>query len=356
MKKLQVALGARSYDIIIEKNILEQSGAYIKKICQPQRVLVVTDATVEKLYAEKLQKSLLSQGFMVKVVCFAPGEGSKSLASLETLYHEAFVFGMTRTDLAIALGGGVIGDLTGFFAATLFRGISFVQIPTTLLAQVDSSVGGKTGVNVPEGKNLVGSFYQPKLVLIDPETLTTLPDRDFYDGMAEVIKYGCICNASLFEQLSGYFGRAEMAEGLEEIIFTCCDAKRSLVEADELDTGSRMLLNFGHTMGHVIEKAFQFTKYTHGQAVAIGMVLAAQLGEKHGVTPIGTAEKIKTILKQYSLPTWVHLPDRWEQTLLLDKKMQDGKLNYILLRDIGNSFVEKLQTKTMIEDMKKILS
>ena len=355
MKKVQVALGERSYDIIIEKNILEQSAAYIKKVCNPRRILIVTDETVEKLYAETLQNALSGHGFMIKVVSFEPGEETKSLACLEKIYHEAFAFGMTRTDLAIALGGGVIGDLTGFFAATLFRGISFIQIPTTLLAQVDSSVGGKTGINVAEGKNLVGSFYQPKLVLIDPETLTTLSDRDFYDGMAEVIKYGCLCSESLFTLLLDLKGRSGVTTALEEIIYECCNIKRQLVEKDELDAGSRMLLNFGHTMGHVIEKVFRFTQYTHGQAVAIGMVLASKLGESRALTKVGTTESIITILNQYHLPTCVNLPAGWEETILLDKKMQNGKLNYVFLKGIGDSFVEEVETETLICDIKKIL-
>ncbi len=355
MKKLHVALQSRGYDIVIEKGILKKCAGYIAEVCRPRRVMVVTDTTVEGLYAAKVQEALTACDYDVKVISFTPGEVSKSLDSVQTLYREAFAFGMTRTDLAVALGGGVIGDLTGFFAATLFRGIPFIRLPTTLLAQVDSSVGGKTGVNVPEGKNLVGSFYQPKLVLIDPDTLQSLSDRDFSDGMAEVIKYGCICNRSLFEKLSACAGRKALEPDIAEVIYACCDAKRQLVEADELDTGSRMLLNFGHTMGHVIEKAFHFDTYTHGQAVAIGMVLAARLGEKRAVTTPGTAEKIKGILKQYDLPLSAALPAGWEQTVLLDKKMQGGLLHYIFLRDIGASFAEKLPAADLIEEMKQLL-
>lgn len=355
MKKLRVALNERSYDILIEKNILKKSGEYISRVCRAGRVLVVTDTTVEKLYAKTLQSSLEAAGWDVKVVSFTPGETSKSLESVSALYREAFAFGMTRSDMAIALGGGVIGDLTGFFAATLFRGISFIQIPTTLLAQVDSSVGGKTGVNVPAGKNLVGCFYQPKLVLIDPETLQSLSERDFYDGMAEVIKYGCICNTELFDELAGYYQREESEAAIENIIYLCCNAKRSLVETDEFDTGSRMLLNFGHTVGHVIEKSFHFSTYTHGQAVAIGMVLAARLGEKLGITAAGTSEKIVEILKQYFLPTEVTLPKGWEETMLLDKKMKNGSMNFIILEAIGKAQVVQMPAEALIESLQRVL-
>ncbi|MBE7036847.1 MAG: 3-dehydroquinate synthase [Ruminococcaceae bacterium] len=355
MKTLQVMLAERSYDILIQTGILKVCGEYIKKVCKPEKILVVTDTTVESLYKETILAALSKENWEVKVVSFSPGEGSKTLDSVSVLYREAFSFGMTRTDLVVALGGGVIGDLTGFFAATLFRGVSFVQIPTTLLAQVDSSVGGKTGVNVPEGKNLVGSFYQPKLVLIDPDTLKTLPDRDFYDGMAEVIKYGCICKKDLFEQLSLCRGRDELTDDLTEILYHCCDAKRKLVEEDELDTGSRMLLNFGHTMGHVIEKTFGFEGYTHGQGVAIGMMLAAKFGEMNGMTVGGTTERIEKILKQYQLPTKVDLPDQWEDTLLLDKKMQHGRINFIMLKNIGTAVVQSMETNELILAMKKIM-
>lgn len=355
MKKLHVALQSRSYDIVIQKGILGQCADYIAEVCRPQRIMVVTDTTVGGLYATKVQEVLTAGGYNVKVVSFTPGEISKSLDSVQTLYREAFDFGMTRTDLAVALGGGVVGDLTGFFAATLFRGIPFIQLPTTILAQVDSSVGGKTGINVPEGKNLVGSFYQPKLVLIDPDTLHSLSDRDFSDGMAEVIKYGCICNRSLFDMLSAYADRRALEPNIAEVIYACCDAKRKLVEADELDTGSRMLLNFGHTMGHVIEKVFHFDTYSHGQAVAIGMVLAARLGEKRFVTAPGTTEKIKRILKQYDLPISVALPAGWEKTVLLDKKMQGSLLHYVFLRDIGVSFTEKMPVGDLVAGMKQLL-
>jgi len=355
MKQLQVALGKRSYDIIIGQEILSDAATYIAKIGTPRRIMIVTDDTVKALHLSKLQASLETTGLPVKVVSFTPGEGSKSLKSVETLYAEAFDFGMTRTDLVVALGGGVVGDLTGFFAATLLRGVPFVQIPTTLLSQVDSSVGGKTGVNVPAGKNLVGSFYQPKLVLIDTDTLKTLSDSIFADGMAEVIKYGCIVNSELFETLAKAGGRVGIEAILEDVIYTCCDAKRQVVEEDELDTGRRMILNFGHTLGHVIEKVYDFKEYTHGQAVAYGMILAARLGEALGITPKGVTEKITDIIQQYHLPTEIALTGDWGKTILLDKKMQGKKLSCVLLSQMGTAVVHTMEAEQFVTEAETIL-
>ncbi|MBR6729668.1 MAG: 3-dehydroquinate synthase [Clostridia bacterium] len=355
MRQLKVHLGSRSYEILIGKGLLKNCGTYIREKSAAKRVLVVTDDNVGALYAETVKSALASTDFNVKVVSFPPGESTKSMESLSRLYEEGLRFGLTRSDLVVALGGGVIGDLTGFFAATLLRGVPFVQIPTTLLAQVDSSVGGKVAVNVPQGKNLVGSFYQPKLVLIDTDVLNSLSDAIFADGMAEVIKYGCILEKELFYKLGTYFSRKEMAEDLPDIIYTCCDAKRRVVEEDELDTGVRLLLNFGHTMGHVIEKAYNFTDYTHGQAVALGMVLACRLGEKLCMTPKGTEEKLVSLLKQHNLPVEVKLNNTWEETMKLDKKMQGDAIRFVLLRDIGSAFMHECKASALYREMKELI-
>lgn len=355
MKTLKVALGDRSYNILIDKGILSRAAEHILNVCAPKRIMVVTDKTVEALHLPALKGALGVTGLPVRVVSFAPGEGSKCLQSVEKLYAEAFDFGMTRTDLVIALGGGVVGDLTGFFAATLLRGVPFVQIPTTLLSQVDSSVGGKTGVNVPAGKNLVGSFYQPRLVLIDTDTLKTLQDSTFADGMAEVIKYGCIVNRNFFDTLLAAGGRQGIEAILEEVIYTCCDAKRQVVEEDEHDNGRRMILNFGHTMGHVVEKAYDFQGYTHGQAVAYGMVLAAQAGEMLEITQQGTSDKITEILKVYHLPTEIALPEGWQKTLLLDKKMQGKDLSCILVSDLGTALIRTMPAIDFFDVIDKVL-
>ncbi len=354
MKTLQVSLGKRSYDIFIGKGLLENAAFYIKNVANPKRIMIVTDENVAAHHEPVLTKNLQEAGFETKTVIFPAGEGTKSLDSVERLYTEAFDSGMTRTDLVVALGGGVVGDLTGFFASTLLRGVPFVQVPTTLLSQVDSSVGGKTGVNVPAGKNLVGCFYQPKLVLIDTDTLSTLPDKDFSDGMAEVIKYGCILDAPLFQRLQKAGGREGLRKELSEVIYACCDAKRRVVEEDEFDTGLRMILNFGHTMGHVIEKAYHYAGYTHGQAVAAGMVLAAKFGENLSVTSEGTTEKIVEILTQYQLPTEIPLKANWEQSILLDKKMQGKELSCILISQIGEALIHKMPAETFVAGMKNL--
>lgn len=355
MKTLTVNLGNRSYNILIDKGLLARCGTEIKKVSCAKRVLVVTDDTVCALYGTTVKQALEAENFNVKVISFPAGEKTKSMKSLQRLYDEGLDFGLTRSDLIVALGGGVIGDLTGFFAATLLRGVPFVQIPTTLLAQVDSSVGGKVAINVPQGKNLVGNFYQPKLVLIDIRALSTLSNDIFADGMAEVIKYGCILDDELFQSLQKFEKREEMEDDLADIVYACCDAKRKVVENDELDTGERLLLNFGHTMGHVIEKAFNFTGYTHGQGVAIGMVLAARLGEQLSVTKKGTEQAIVDILKRYNLPTTVELAGDWINTMKLDKKMQGDTIRFVLLQEIGNALVKQMQVADLVEKMEKLI-
>ncbi len=237
----------------------------------------------------------------------------------------------------------VVGDLAGYAAASLLRGIPFIQIPTTVLAQVDSSVGGKVAIDLPQGKNLVGAFYQPKLVLIDPECLRTLNARVLSDGMAEVIKYGAIRDAALFERLENIKNREELFAKIGEIVYTCCDIKRCVVEEDELDTGGRMILNFGHTFGHAIEKQYHYETYTHGEAVGIGMVMACGYGERCGITPAGTADRMMRILSQYRLPTNVEMdPGVLRGAMAVDKKGEGSRINLILLRDIGKVCIEKI--------------
>ena len=303
MKQLTVSLPeGRSYDITISRGILARCGEEIRRIYQGNEVAVITDSNVGPLYAKTVLDSLKGAGFSVKSVSFPAGEQSKNMDTLVQLYDgllTPYPFPMTRGGLIVALGGGVTGDMAGFAAATLFRGVPFVQIPTTLLSQVDSSVGGKTGVDLPQGKNLVGAFHQPEAVLTDPETLATLPERFFRDGMGEVIKYGCISDKPLLEALEA--GTA--LEDLEQLLARCVASKKSFVEEDTRDTGRRMILNFGHTFGHALEKLHNFQDLSHGEAVGIGMVLACQVGEKLGVTPAGTAERVREVLKRYGLPT-----------------------------------------------------
>ena len=321
--------------------MLDRCGEHILNVHKPSKVAVITDSNVEPLYAKRVLTSLESSGFDPFLVTLPAGESTKSMDFLEELYDKLLENGITRTDLVIALGGGVIGDLTGFCASTLLRGIPFVQIPTTLLAQVDSSVGGKVAVNLPQGKNLAGTFYQPKQVLIDPLCLSTLTDRVFSDGMAEVIKYGVILDEDLFEKLEKSPSRSEVMDIIEYVIHRCCTLKAQVVEEDEFDTGKRMILNFGHTYGHAIEKKYNFSTYTHGEAVASGMVMAAKFGEVNGITPLGTAQRIKNLVESFNLPSEIEMD---KQTLKdaasVDKKGKGSIVGLILPTKIGEVIIK----------------
>ncbi len=350
--KLNVGIKNHEYDIIIGRDILRNCSEYIKDL-SPAKILVVTDENVAELYADTVCDSL-KEIAEVKLVVLPAGETTKSLSYLSDLYDEAFSFGMTRTDLAVALGGGVIGDLTGFFASTLLRGIDVVQIPTTLLSQVDSSVGGKTAIDVSWGKNLVGTFYQPKLVIADTQTLTTLPEREFSSGMAEVIKYGCIWDDELFEKIVSAENRAGIMEVIDDIVFTCCDIKRQVVEEDEHDTALRMILNFGHTAGHIIEKAYNYTGYNHGEAVAYGMVIASQLGEKSGITESGSTEKIKNLIKSFNLPDDIKISEDALSGIALDKKTSGKDISVILIEEIGKYKIHKMNVDEYAKLLKEI--
>ncbi len=352
MKTLHVKTPSNEYDILIGKGILEDTDSLITKVSSPSKIMIVTDENVDKLYGEKL-KAVLKRNAEVKKVVLPAGETTKSLDFLKKLYDEAFDFQMTRKDLIVALGGGVIGDLTGFCASTLFRGVDVIQIPTTLLSQVDSSVGGKTAIDVPQGKNLVGSFYQPKQVIIDTETLNTLPDKEFFGGLAEVIKYGAIWSEELFSELESANGREALMNGIEDIIYTCCDIKRQVVEIDELDTGLRMILNFGHTAGHIVEKAYNYTGYIHGEAVAFGMIVATRIGEDLEITEKGTAQRIEKIIGKFNLPVKIEIDENEFSHIGLDKKAAGKDISVILLERIGKYKIEKMPVEKFSDACKK---
>ena len=340
---IHVNLKDKSYDIEIEKGILSKVGEKIKSLYNGKKVFVVTDQTVFDLHSKKLLDSLASAEFETKIEILAPGERTKSLYSLEQIYNSMLDFKLTRSDLVIAFGGGVIGDLCGFAASTYLRGVRFVQIPTTLLSQTDSSVGGKVAVNLERGKNLVGSFYQPKAVYIDTALLDTLDDKTFADGMAEVIKYACIKDADLFELIAQNSSRKAISKYIDDVVFKCCDIKRAIVENDEFDTGERMLLNFGHTIGHAIEKYHNYDKYTHGMGVSAGMCMITEIAEEANLTEKGTKEKIKTVVEGFGLPSSVDFENSTAilDTVKLDKKNIDGCLNVVLLNKIGDSYIYK---------------
>lgn len=336
--KLTIDLSHSSYDIIIQKGLLNNLSKEIKEVFKGRKIFILTDKNVDKFYGDRVINNLSNAGYNTKKLVLEPGEETKAFFTLPKIYDELLNFKFTRSDLILTLGGGVIGDLGGFVASTFLRGVPFIQIPTTLLAQVDSSVGGKVGVDLDKGKNLVGSFYHPKKVIIDPEVLESLRDRVFNDGMAEVIKYGCIKDAKFFHKLSEYKNKEEVMNNIEYIIHNCCKIKKKVVEKDEKDTGERMLLNFGHTIGHAIEQYYNYKKYTHGEAVAIGMYEITKISEASGETEKGTTEIIKNILIKYSLPYKLDVDiNKIREAISLDKKNIDNKLNLIFINKIGES-------------------
>ncbi len=344
MEKLRVNIPKREYDIIIDKDILKNTADYIREVFGGEKIAVVTDSNVGPLYGGTVINSLKSGGFETELITIPAGEKSKSEKYLFELYDKMLSFGLTRSDLIIALGGGVVGDLTGYAAASLLRGVPYVQIPTTLLAQVDSSVGGKVAIDLPRGKNLVGAFNQPKMVLIDTECLKTLSPRVLSDGMAEVIKYGAIKDKALFELLENIKNTKELFAKIDKIVYNCCDIKRQVVEEDEFDKGGRMILNFGHTFGHAIEKQYNYETYTHGEAVGVGMRMACEYGERLGLTPKGTAARMTRILENYSLPTHIEISKRQlSDAAAVDKKGEGANINLILLSGIGDVLIKKFR-------------
>ena len=338
--KLTVDLGPNSYPIHIENGILAKTGELVSEVFSGKKIMIVSDDNVFPLYGEIITKALSDSGFECHSFVLPHGEPTKSFQSLPKIYEALLNAKLTRSDLLIALGGGVIGDLAGFAASSYLRGIKFVQIPTSLLAQVDSSVGGKVAVDLPQGKNLVGAFYHPKAVIIDPDVLNTLPDHFISDGMGEVIKYGCIKDKELFELLCRHTSFDDLKPKLTQIIARCVDIKRIVVEADQFDLGERILLNFGHTLAHTIEQHFNYERESHGEAVGIGMYQITKIAEEKGLTTPGCAEQIKKALEIYKLPDNSNLPiDVLTDAISLDKKNLNNHLNVVLLHDIGDSYV-----------------
>lgn len=341
MKKLTVNVG-KTYDIFIEKGIMQACGAYIKKLSSAKKVCVITDSNVAPLYLDGVASSLEKEGFEVISHVFKAGESSKTPETVLEMVEFLAENRLTRKDLVVALGGGVCGDMAGFAASVYLRGIEFVQIPTTLLSQVDSSVGGKTGVDLPQGKNLCGAFHQPVLVLIDPLALNTLSEHYFSDGMGEVIKAGCIKSSRLFEKIEN----ADVKENIEDIIFECVDIKRSVVERDEKEQGERALLNFGHTIGHGIEKLHNFSGVSHGEAVGIGMLMISRIGEKAGLTEKGTADRIKAVLEKFTMKTSDdNSVEDIIEAMQHDKKKTSNGINFVMLKSIGESFIYPVENE-----------
>ena len=350
MKTLTVTLPGRSYDILIGSGLLHQAGQQLRPVLpRAKKLFVVTDSNVAPIYLSALIPGLERAGFDTACREIPAGEGSKSADMLSALWEDMMDFGLTRTDAVVALGGGVVGDLAGFAAATILRGVDFVQVPTTLLAQVDSSVGGKVAIDLPAGKNLAGAFWQPRLVVMDPEVLDTLEDKTFSDGMAEVIKYGCIRDAAFFRALEKTPSRRAVMENIESVLYTCCDLKRAVVEKDERDTGERMVLNFGHTLGHAYEKAGHYETWTHGQAVAAGMCLAARLGAALGVTPAGVPERVEALVSAFGLPTRIPCTQAdYAAAVGLDKKGTGEQITLVLLEDLGRAVLHRMSKRELL--------
>ena len=344
MRTLHTA-ASRPYDIVIGPGLLKEAGERSRRINRGVRVLLVSDSNVAPLYADTVAESYAAAGYRVTRFVFPAGEESKRLSTIAALYEQLAADGLTRADLIAALGGGVTGDMAGFAAATWLRGIDFVSLPTSLLAQVDSSVGGKTGVDIPQGKNLVGAFWPPRLVLADTDALSTLPADILSDGMAEVVKAACIKDASFFHWLSRQDALSD--ENLPETVSRAVDIKRRVVESDEREAGERRLLNFGHTLGHALEAQSHF-RLSHGRAVAAGMKLVTRAAERKGLTAPGTAKDIAALLRRYGLPDGDGTPpEEYLPYAALDKKRAGDSLSLVLLHRIGDGYIHPIPADSL---------
>ena len=341
MRIVQVPLGNRSYAIKIGGGLLARLGVECARLKLGRHCAVITDSNVGRRFAGAALKSLAAAGFEPVLISVPAGEKSKRIALVEKCYDQLAAHRLERKSFIVALGGGVVGDLAGFVAATYLRGIPFVQVPTTLLAQVDSSVGGKTGVNLQAGKNLVGAFYQPQIVLCDLDVLKTLPSREYISGLAEVIKYGVIHDAILFAQLERNLPKLLQRDAvtLAAVVARCCEIKADVVGQDETEGGLRAILNFGHTIGHAIENSSGYGKYLHGEAIAIGQVAAARLSQKILGLPSGDVERIAKLFVQAGLPVKIKLNSARRKKLFaalkLDKKVSGGEIKFVLAQKIG---------------------
>ena len=354
MRKVKVALGNKSYQVYISSGLLAQTGNWLNENGFSGKLVMITDPIVNKLYGETLSRGLTNDGFTVSTLLVPEGEEQKSLETAGGLYHELTRSRAERTTPILALGGGVIGDLAGFVAATYLRGVPLVQIPTTLLAQVDSSVGGKVAVDHGQLKNMIGAFYQPRLVLADINTLKTLPAEELANGLAEVIKSAAIRDEKFFTFLEENLDRIRTLEekALEEIVFQSVRIKAEVVEKDELDSGLRNILNYGHTIGHAIESVSGFS-VGHGHAVAIGMLAAARISNKMGMLDENEVVRLKKVIMQAGLPT--KMPDfkieEVMQAMEHDKKIRQKKVRFILLKSIGNVFITDEVNLSLVEQV-----
>ncbi len=359
MEQIRVELEDRSYDILIGNSILKDIGTKLKKFDFSPKLALISNELVFSLYGKIVSESITEAGFDLLTVIIPDGEQYKNIETLQHIYNELLKYKLDRKSALIALGGGVVGDITGFAASTYMRGISYIQIPTTLLAQVDSSVGGKTGIDHKLGKNMIGTFWQPVLVLIDTKTLSTLEKRQFLAGLAEVIKYGIIWDSELFKFIDENKEKILRLDNnsLNHIIKRSCEIKAEIVSKDERESGLRAILNYGHTIGHAIETVTKYTLYLHGEAISIGMCLEAELAQLLNIIDPVEFTKIKELINQCGLP--YYLPediDRQEiiSAMYLDKKAVAGKLKFILPEKIGKVRIEKNISEEILNKLLKL--
>ena len=360
LKKLNVRLGKNSYDIIIGENYTKDFPKYIKEVHKGENLFVITDSNVHEIYKEKYDE--MFNGFKYSVYVLEAGEKNKHIGVMQGIYSAMVNSEVKRKDMVVAFGGGVVGDIAGFAAASFLRGINFIQIPTTIVSQVDSSVGGKVGVDLPEGKNLIGAFHQPRRVLIDNQFLTTLTDRYFYDGFAEIVKYGCIYDKVFFNKLVGLVDnfkkessnisnnnnykiklRKYLMNYINEIVYRSCEIKKEVVEQDEKEDNLRMILNFGHTIGHAIEQYTNYEVYSHGEAISTGMIDIIKIGVKKGISSKGQLDEVKKLLESLNLPTNIEYPiDKIQNIMRRDKKSATNGINFVFLKEIGEVEIIKM--------------
>lgn len=361
MQTLRIELGPASHDAHVGAGILDRIGELARAAgLKPGLCAVVTDTTVEKLYAARVEDALRKSGFAPVVISVAPGEASKSLTTLEMLYDRMTEVGLDRSSAVFALGGGVVGDLAGFAAATFIRGVALVQVPTTVVAQVDSALGGKTAINHRHAKNLIGAFHQPRLIVADVTTLATLPDREFREGLAEVIKYGAIMDAPMIADLERDLDAilARRADLLEQVVARSLSHKAAVVGADEREGGLRKTLNFGHTIGHAIETSAGYGSYFHGEAVAIGMVAAARLSSRYAGFSADEASRLQRLIERAGLPT--AMPQGWDsddflRALGLDKKRAGGAVEFVLIDRLGHALTKSLSIDNIMSSLREKL-
>lgn len=360
MKKIAVELGANSYDIFIGNRLDDQLKSFVANKKFSRKALLITDSNVGALFGERILNAIQSTGLNVKLITVDAGEISKSLSTAEFIYSAAIEHKLDRKSAIFALGGGVVGDLSGFIAATFLRGIPFIQIPTSLLAQVDSSVGGKVAVNHRLGKNLIGAFYQPKAVFIDLDFLKSLPPREIASGLGEIVKYGVISDADFFCYLENHINQILALDNqtVEHIIARSCQIKADVVSQDEKESGLRRILNFGHTIAHAVEEETHYQKYHHGEAVAIGMIGAANISQTLGMIDQNIVERLQRLIDQLNMISRAEglNVEHTYDALFRDKKTVDGKINWVLMNAIGNvSIVNNVPASSVKAALQKII-